>query len=310
MNQMSYNFNNGFGHKSHVRRYGFTLIELLVVIAIIAILAAMLLPALSKAKVRAQGISCLSNMRQLQLASILYSGDSNDFLPGNEGHSGFLAGGLPYASSSPIGITATGAAVQNDPVWVAGSFWAAATPSSNPAGSETNNYLLGVFGDSVPGVGQLSGSIGGYSKNAGVYHCPADHSVDHVSKLTRTRSCSANGYIGTSIFEAKAHPNEILPGYKIFRKSTDFSGGLGSSDAFVFLDEDPVTLNDGFLRVEPDRSGFGDFPAINHGESSSFTFADGHAQLHKWVDAFLTQSGNLNGNDNVWLTSHATIPIN
>jgi len=110
MNQISCNSSDKLHQKSCPRRGGFTLIELLVVIAIIAILAAMLLPALAKAKVRAQGISCLSNMRQLQFASILYAGENADQFPGNSVDNA----GITYTGGTP--------AVPN---WVAGSF---ATP--------------------------------------------------------------------------------------------------------------------------------------------------------------------------------------
>ena len=93
--------------------------------------------------------------------------------------------------------------------------------------------------------------------------------------------------------------------------TTDFTG-FSRSDAFVFVDENPASLNDGFLRVVADRSSWSDFPAINHGNSSSFSFADGHAQLQKWRDAFLYANLNppsnlLKGIDNTWFTSHATV---
>src|SRR5579859_4207701 len=112
----------------------FTLIELLVVIAI---MAAMLLPALSQSKKRAQGISCLSNMRQLQMGAILYSGDNNDQIPGNEGHA---------SGGSSIGVA------PGDPTWVAGTFknqyGSGYSPSiPNPT---TNTFLLGVMGDNDP----------------------------------------------------------------------------------------------------------------------------------------------------------------
>jgi prepilin-type N-terminal cleavage/methylation domain-containing protein/prepilin-type processing-associated H-X9-DG protein len=271
------------GALSGSQKVGFTLIELLVVIAIIAILAAMLLPALTKAKIRAQGISCLSNMRQLQVASILYGGENQDYIPQNQGKT--------QSGSGIIGET------PNEPNWVAGTV--------NDATGCTNVYFLGVAGDFDPINGNtVIGSIGNYTKSVGVYHCPADRYIEPACQQSHIRSCSMNCYMGTN---PRFHlfNTQIDGSYKSFYKYSDITRGISPSDAFMFLDENPKSINDGYFNWFPNS--INDRPAVNHGNSTAFTFADGHAQLHKWVDIYLLQTGgSTSSQDHQWLVTHGS----
>ena len=304
MSQFSGKTNHDAGRQpaaSKEQGRGFTLIELLVVIAIIAILAGLLLPVLTRAKQSAQNIESLSNMKQLQLAAMLYSNNNNSFLPAN----------VPLRTG---GDSSTGPPAQ--PNWVDGQFASAnGAISESPFGCATNPFYLGVEGKTGgnPTV-TLMGTIGQYAPAAGVYHSPADHYIDPTWHVERVRSCSANAFVnglGTGPGAPQGGPN-----YKVFKKLSDFGNTMSASDCFVFLDENPYCLNDGWF----DFYAGGNPPLVNdapavYGHATSFSFADGHAELHEWHDAFLHYihpginaplPGDPGGSDTVWLAQHGT----
>ena len=236
---------------------GFTLIELLVVIAIIAILAAMLLPALNKARLKTQGIQCMNNHRQLCLAWRMYADDNRET--------------LVYASQNP------------DTPWLDKYSWCLDTMDFHP--NNRGNWDINVDMTHRP--------LWPYNRNARIYKCPGDHSyvVANGEQKPRVRTMSMNMYVGGFDGTDWGWTPE---NYRAYLKLSDLSNQDGPPDKiFIFLDEREDAINwgnygtamDGYSPFNPGLYQFWqDLPGFYHHRAAGFSFADGHSEIHRWRD--------------------------
>ena len=268
-----------------VRTGGFTLIELLVVIAIIAILAAMLLPALSRAKAKAAGVHCMNNGRQMMLAWRLYCEDNNDKVPSAWGSTG-----------TPEYLS----------IWVTGDLdFSGANPSNWDINRDLKTSRLWPYCGNSPGI----------------WRCPADKSSVRVNGqlMQRVRSVSMLSWFNSS--DADAFTG--CQGYFKYKKMAHVVNP-GPAMTWVFLDEREDSINDGEFCTSmsgfPDQPSAWyliDLPASYHGGAGGFSFVDGHSEIHKWRDRRTTPPlvpGVLtplnfpspNNVDSYWLAEHST----
>ena len=245
----------------------FTLVELLVVIAIIAVLAGILLPTLAKSKARAQAVFCMNNSRQLALAWIMYADDHRGLLAYNLGNGPGVIGLTP---GTPMSANWANNVLD----------WEVKNPDN------TNEMKLVETG------------LGPYTaKAAAIYRCPSDYVLSDLQRYAgwrgRVRSYSMNAMVGDAGTFSTGGTNLNNPTYVQFFKMFTVPR---PSDIFVFLDEHPDSIDDGyFLNKESVVPTWNDLPASYHDGAASFSFADGHSEHHRWQNTSTKQPARAYG---------------
>jgi prepilin-type N-terminal cleavage/methylation domain-containing protein/prepilin-type processing-associated H-X9-DG protein len=235
---------------SNQRRRGFTLIELLVVIAIIAILAALLLPALSKAKIKAQSISCVSNLHQLSTAWVMYGGDYSEIMVPN-----FLA--TPLA-------------------WIDGTV---GSVHVLPGATNLNALMKGLLYPYNPNVGvyQCPSALTTQPKTITTKGVRLVRNYSLVGRMGGANALDAGKY---GVSDTTWVLGSTYPQYK---KMTEIKQP-SPAEAMTFVDESIETLDDGYFAVNWDNepTAWQNSPTVRHGNSGVFAFADGHGERWRW----------------------------
>jgi prepilin-type processing-associated H-X9-DG protein len=286
-----------------------------VVIAIIAILAAMLLPALGKAKVRAQGIQCMNGSRQLALAMNMYTLDFADMFPPNP----------------------------DDANTVLGHNWCAGNVSGGMAGGGASAATFDPDILKDPTLCLVAPYIAG---NVGIFSCPADSRMGTYqgkdtnrkgTTVRAARSVSMSQSVGTvcmAFTRSHSHtgaPNQPTPGGQLqsgnshdnpwatFGRTRDFTR-ISPAQVILTLDENPWSINDAAFAICANPPQWVDYPSSAHNNAAGFSFCDGHTEMHKWKGSLValktsatTQriGPNMTGDmtDWIWLSTHATVKV-